>query len=158
LAGVVTLGIAPFEFDRSWEFPVDPDEFWAIVSHTDSFPLWWGWLRAFESEGLSEGAKTDFVVQGALPYQLHFVVVIDRLVEARLVETSVSGDVEGPASLEIEPAPEGCVATLRWTLEPQERVLRRLAMLSHHLLSWSHDQVVAMGVTQFRRRLARSTG
>lgn len=153
----MTVGIAPFDFDRAWEFSIGPDEFWATVSHTDSFPLWWGWLRAFESEGLVQGATTDFVVQGALPYQLHFVVVIDRLVEARLVETSVSGDVRGPASLELEASPGGCVARLRWSLEPQERVLRRLAMISHPLLSWSHDQVVAMGVAQFRRRMGRST-
>lgn len=148
--------IAPFTFDRAWDFPVPPEEFWQIVSQTDAYPLWWGWLRTFDSDGLVAGSKTDFVVQGALPYQLHFVVLIEDLVEAELVETSVTGDVSGSATLEIRPSDDGCVARLRWELEPQEKLLRRLAMISHPLLSWSHDQVVALGVSQFRRRLARN--
>ena len=153
----MTVGrIAPFTFDRSWEFPVAPDVFWQTVSETDEFPLWWGWLRFFESEGLAAGSKTDFVVQGALPYKLHFEVLIERIVEQQLVDTVVSGDLDGPASLEITPSPNGCVARLQWRLEPQEPFLRRLSRISHPLLSWSHDQVVAMGVSQFRRRLARA--
>jgi hypothetical protein len=153
----MTVGrIEPFTFDRAWEFPVAPDVFWRTVSETDEFPLWWGWLRFFESEGLASGSKTDFVVQGALPYKLHFEVLIDRLIVEELVETRVSGDLDGPASLEISPSTNGCVARLHWLLEPQEPFLRRLTRISYPLLSWSHDQVVAMGVSQFRRRLARA--
>jgi len=153
----MTIGrVAPFAFDRSWDFPVSIETFWDTVRDTHEFPLWWGWLRSFESEGLVEGTTTDFVVQGALRYQLHFVVHVDRVVSGSSVETSVSGDLEGPASLALSPAREGCTARLRWNLEPREPFLRRLSQVSHPLLAWSHDQVVAMGVAQFRRRLARS--
>ena len=153
----MTVGrIEPFTFDRSWEFPVAPDVFWRTVSETDEFPLWWGWLRFFESEGLAAGSKTQFVVQGALPYKLHFEVLIERIVEQQLVDTVVSGDLDGPAALEITPVRNGCVARLQWNLVPQEPLLRRLSRISHPLLSWSHDQVVAMGVSQFRRRLAHA--
>ncbi len=148
--------VAPFSFDRTWEFPVTPGVFWQTVSKPDDFPLWWGWLRTFESEGLSTGSRTDFVVQGPLPFKLHFVVVIDRIIEERRVDTTVSGDLDGPASLELEDEDDGCTARLRWRLEPRQPLLRRLARFSHPLLSWSHDQVVAMGVSQFRRRLART--
>lgn len=149
---------APFAFDRSWEFPIDPPTFWSIVRETDRFPLWWGWLRSFDSGGLVVGATTDFVVQGALPYQLHFVVEVTRVVEPRLVETQVAGHLEGPASLGVEPAPDGSRVRLSWELEPRDPTLRRLAALSHPLLAWSHDQVVDLGVRQFRRRIGdRST-
>ena len=99
----MTVGrIAPFTFDRSWDFPVSPERVLADGQRRRmSFPLWWGWLRAFESEGLATDSETDFVVQGALPYKLHFVVLIERLIEERLVDTVVSGDLEGPATLEI---------------------------------------------------------
>jgi hypothetical protein len=113
-------------------------------------------LRSFRSEGLVEDTTTEFAVQGALRYQLHFVVHLDRVVSAERVETTVSGDLEGPASLELAPTSGGCTARLHWDLEPREPFLRRLSQLSHPLLAWSHDQVVAMGVAQFRRRLARS--
>jgi hypothetical protein len=153
---MISRRVAPFEFDRSWHFPVSTEVFWNTVSETDEYPLWWGWLRSFDSQGLVAGTTTDFVVQAALPYTLHFVVAIERVVDQRLVETDVSGHLEGPAALELEPDGDGCRARLRWRLEPKEPFLRRLAMLSHPLLAWSHDQVVAMGVAQFRRRLARA--
>jgi hypothetical protein len=147
---------APFEFDRSWHFATSPESFWRTVEQTDEYTRWWCWLRSFDADGLEEGAKAEFVVQAALPYKLHFVVAIDRVVEERLVEASVSGDLEGPAALEVAPEGEGTRAALRWHLEAREPLLRKVATFSHPLLAWSHDQVVAMGVAQFRRRLARA--
>jgi hypothetical protein len=152
---VTTSHVKPFAFDRSWHFDVPPDVFWQIVRETDEFPVWWGWLRSFESGGLVAGSTTDFVVQGALPFKLHFVVRIDQVTDEQIVETTVSGDLEGPAMLEITPEADGCRARLQWRLEPQQAFLRRMAIVSHPLLTWSHDQVVAMGVKQFRRRLER---
>jgi hypothetical protein len=146
---------APFLFDRSWDFPVDTATFWQTVRATDEYPRWWGWLRSFESDGLEPGAKSEFVVQGALPYKLRFVVAVERVIDERRVEAGVSGDLEGPAALDLETTDDGCRARLRWELEPHEPLLRRLATVSHPLLAWSHDQVIAMGVSQFRRRLAR---
>jgi uncharacterized protein YndB with AHSA1/START domain len=153
---VTASHVKPFEFDRSWYFEVTPAVFWQIVGDTDEFPLWWGWLRTFESDGLVSGSTTDFVVQGALPYKLHFVVTIDQVTDEELVETTVSGDLEGPARLEITPEDGGCRARLQWRLEPRQTFLRRMAIVSHPLLTWSHDQVVAIGVKQFRRRLERA--
>jgi hypothetical protein len=146
---------APFVFDRAWDFAVPSAVFWRTVQATDEYPKWWGWLRSFRADGLRVGTKAEFVVQGALPYKLSFVVAIDRVIDEQLVETDVSGDLQGPATLWLEPTDEGCRARLRWRLEPHERLLRNLARVSHPLLAWSHDQVVAMGVEQFRRRLAR---
>ena len=77
-------------------------------ARTDEYPLWWGWLRSFQSGGLVVGSTTDFVVQGALPYKLHFVVRIDQVSDAQIVETTVTGDLEGPAMLEITPDDGGC--------------------------------------------------
>jgi hypothetical protein len=148
---------APFVFDQAWDFPVTAEVFWRTVQATDEYPRWWGWLRSFHADGLEAGTKAEFVVQGALPYRLRFVVAIERVVDERLVEAGVSGDLEGPASLEVEPTSEGCRAHLRWRLEPHEPLLRHLARVSHPLLAWSHDQVIAMGVAQFRRRLARAS-
>ena len=153
---MISRRVAPFEFDRSWHFPVTREAFWSTISETDEYPVWWGWLRSFDSGGLVAGSTTDFVVQGALPYKLHFVVAIERVVDNELVETAVSGHLEGPAALELEAADDGCRARLRWRLDPREAFLRRLAIMSHPLLAWSHDQVVAMGVAQFRRRLGRT--
>ena len=64
----MTVGrIAPFTFDRSWDFPVSPSVFWQTVSATDDFPLWWGWLHAFESEGLATGSENRLCGQAHSP-------------------------------------------------------------------------------------------
>jgi uncharacterized protein YndB with AHSA1/START domain len=143
----------PFRFDRAWEFPLSPDEFWEAVARVDEFPRWWGWLRSFRSDGLVAGSRSDFIVQSALPYKLHFEVVLDRVEPPRSVEAIIGGDLAGPASLDIERAGEGCRARLAWELEPRDALLRTMASISRPLMAWSHDQVVRLGIAQFRRQL-----
>lgn len=148
----------PFRFDRSWEFPLAPDEFWATVERVDQFPRWWGWLRTFRSDGLVEGGRSEFVVQSALPYALHFEVRLDIVRPPRTVRAAISGDLAGPAGLDVEPTPAGCRTRLSWALEPRSSLLRTMAWISRPLMAWSHDQVVRLGVNQFRRQvLARQT-
>jgi hypothetical protein len=52
----------------------------------------------------------------------------------------------------------GCRARLAWSLEPRQRLLTTLATVSRPLMVWAHDQVVQMGVAQFRRSALRDSG
>jgi Polyketide cyclase / dehydrase and lipid transport len=140
-----------FHYDRRFEFAVSPEAFWATVSRTDSFPEWWSWLRQFESEGLREGAHTDCLIQAPLPYALRVAIDVERAMPPERVETRVTGDLEGPARLEITPAPSGCEARLVWTLELREPWLRRFARVGRPVLAWAHDRVITIGVRQFER-------
>jgi uncharacterized protein YndB with AHSA1/START domain len=146
------LAAEPFAFDRRWRFDVPPDELWRVLSRTGDFPRWWTWLDHFEADGLHAGASARFVVRPPLPYVLRFTVAIDHVEVARSVTTTVGGDLQGPARLEIEPDAGGSTARLVWSLRPHRQLLRRLAVVARPVLVWGHDRVVDHGVRQFRHR------
>lgn len=140
-----------FDYDRSFAFAVSPATFWTTVSHTERYPTWWSWLRAFESEGLHDAAHTECVIQAPLPYALHVGIDVEQVVPPERVETRITGDLEGPARLEITPTPSGCVARLVWSLELREPWLARIARVNRPVLTWAHDRVINSGVRQFER-------
>jgi Polyketide cyclase / dehydrase and lipid transport len=137
---------AAFDYDRRFEFAVSPEMFWATVARTESYPQWWTWLREFESDGLHDGAHAECVIQAPLPYALRVTVNVERAIPPERVETRVTGDLDGPARLEIAPTPSGCAARLVWSLE-----LARLARFTRPILTWAHDRVISSGVHQFER-------
>jgi hypothetical protein len=144
--------VAQFRFDKSWPFAVAPDDLWTAVNRTDDFRTWWSWLRDFDGAGVEPGATASCVIQAPLPYALRLRIVVERVEPASLVETHVHGDLEGPARLEIAPAPEGSRARLVWDLDVRDRMLRQVARVARPMMLWAHDRVVATGVEQFRRR------
>jgi uncharacterized protein YndB with AHSA1/START domain len=140
-----------FDYDRSFVFAVSPETFWATVSRTELYPTWWTWLREFDSEGLHDGAHTECVIQAPLPYALRVGIDVERVVPPERVETRVTGDLEGPARLEITPTASGCAARLVWSLELREPWLARIARVTRPVLTWAHDRVISSGVHQFER-------
>lgn len=145
-------GVAmPFRFDDRWVFPVPPAELWAAVSRTERFPQWWPWLRTCESDGLVEGGVAHCVVRAPVPYSLRFDVTVVEVVPERLVDTRVSGDLEGPARLKLADHPDGAEARLTWQLELRDPLLRSASRVARPLMEWGHNWVVDNGVRQFRR-------
>jgi hypothetical protein len=150
---------APFTFDRWWDFELPPDELWATLSRTDEYPDWWSWLREFDAEGLHDGAIARCVIRAPLPYALRFTVRVERAVKAELVDTTIHGDLEGPARLAIAPSAEGgSRARLTWSLHLRDPVLRRLAIVGRPAMTWAHDRVVAMGLRDFERHAVNGRG
>lgn len=148
--------IAPFAFDRSFEFPIDPGAMWEMLDRTDQFPRWWRWLRAFDTDGVSGltvGMQAHCVVRGPLPYTLRFTVGIEQAVPGRLVATHVTGDIEGPARLELEPTASGTSARLVWAVQVVDPALRATARTARPLMEWGHNFVVNRGVRAFRRQV-----
>jgi hypothetical protein len=147
------LGVAaPFRFDRAWEFPVPADRLWSVLERTDRYPSWWSWLREFEADGFTVGTEARFVIQSPLPYALRCTLSVDEMRAPEAIVTTVSGDLCGPARLEIEPAGDACRARLVWSLTPGSFWLQQLARVGRPAMVWAHDRVVAVGVEQFRRR------
>lgn len=132
-------------------FPVAPAELWGALSRTDRFQEWWPWLRTFESDGLVEAGVAHCVVRAPVPYSLRFDVTVVEVVPQRLVDTRVSGGLEGPARLEVTAHPHGSEARLSWELELREPLLRAASQVARPVMEWGHNWVVDSGVRQFRR-------
>ncbi|HKA92804.1 MAG TPA: SRPBCC family protein [Acidimicrobiia bacterium] len=142
---------AAFDYDRRFDFAVPPETFWQTVSKTECFPVWWNWLREFESDGLHAGSHTECVIRAPLPYALRVTIDVEQAVRPEMVATRVSGDLDGPARLEVSPTPSGCTARLVWSLALCEPWLARLARFTRPVLSWAHDRVISSGVREFQR-------
>jgi hypothetical protein len=143
---------APFRFDRTWQFPVPPEQLWTVLGRTDRYPSWWSWLREFETEGFERGVSAQCVIQSPLPYALRCTIHVDDMRAPEAIITSVTGDLVGPARLEVRAVAAGCEARLAWALTPGTPMLRRLAFIGRPAMIWAHDRVVSIGVDQFRRR------
>ena len=143
---------SPFRFDRRFELAATPSELWAVLLQTDAYPQWWSWLRVLEGGELREGAVAHCIVRAPLPYTLDFEVAVQRVVRCELVTTSVSGDLEGPAQLAIEPRADGSTAHLSWALDLRGPFLRSLSIVTRPAMVWAHDRVVEMGLRDFERR------
>ena len=154
---MVVASPAPFTFDRSWEFETSPARLWAVLSDTAAFPRWWPWLRSFEPVSLEAGARTHCAIGPPLPYVLTVELTVLEVVQESLVDVTVSGDVAGPARLEIEPTATGSTARLVWELEVCRPLLRVAAGVARPVLQWGHEWVVSNGVEQFRRDALQST-
>jgi uncharacterized protein YndB with AHSA1/START domain len=123
-----------------------------VFSQTERFPQWWPWLQIVESSGLIEGTVSRCVVRAPVAYELRFSVAILEVVPQHRVVVAVSGDVEGPARLDIAAAPAGSVARLSWVLDVRAPLLRAAAVVGRPLMTWGHNWVVDNGVRQFRRK------
>ena len=143
---------APFRFDRTWSFPVPPEELWAVLNRTDEYVTWWSWLREFDAAGIQPGATARCTIQAPLPYALRCTIRVDEVRTASLVRTTVDGDLRGPARLEVDRADDGSTARLVWALHLGNPVLARLARVGRPIMAWAHDVIVATGVEQFRCR------
>ena len=142
-----------FASDRAFTFDVSAERFWETIGRTDQYTSWWSWLGRFEGSGLHEGVEARCEVRAPLPYTLRFDIVVQRVVEAKLVETTVRGDLAGPARLEVAAlAPDRCQARLTWALEPCTPLLRNMSRFARPVMEWGHDRVLDVGVRQFQRR------
>jgi hypothetical protein len=148
----------PFRFDRWWSFAATPSELWSVISRTEDFTTWWPWLRDFDLDSLTEGATARCVVQAPIPYRLRFAVHVRRVIPVELIDTVVSGDLAGPARLEVDAHGEGSRARLKWEVDLCDPLLRVASRLARPMMEWGHNWVVESGVHQFRLRALGQKG
>lgn len=142
----------PFRFDGKWSFSASPEELWRAFSDTERLQEWWPWLRVLESSGLVEGTVSQCAIRAPVPYVVSFSLALEEVVAPRLVVAAVSGDLEGPARLEVVAQPGGSEARLWWELEARSGLFRAASLVARPILDWAHNWVVDTGVRQFRRK------
>ena len=137
-----------------------PTEVWAAMEQLDQFERWWGWLGNLRADG--DGLTTGSVLQGTVdppvPYRMRVAIALDRCVPGRLIDARVSGDLAGDAHLRLQPADEGTIADVAWSLEMRQRPMRVAARVAYPLLRWGHDRVVEATVAGFRAHLRTERG
>ena len=144
-----------------FRFPVSPLELWAAMARVDQFERWWNWLTDLRLEGgpLQTGSVLRGTVAPPVPYRMRVAVELERCLPGQLIDANVSGDLDGTASLCLQPEesdPRGTVASVAWSLEMKQLPMRVAARFAYPLLKWGHDCVVEATVAGFRSQLAPS--
>jgi hypothetical protein len=138
--------------DRLYEYPVDPGDFWVAASRTDLYQSWWPWLERFEAGALADGQVWTCSVRPPLPYTVSFSLELHDVCPGARVQARASGDIEGDARIDIEPADSGCRVRLRSQLSPSSLFLKTAAVVARPLVGLGHSWVLDTGARQFRTR------
>jgi hypothetical protein len=137
--------------DRTFVFPVGPDDLWTALTSVGRYRSWWPWLRRFDGTPFVAGARWRCAVRAPLGYPVRFDVVLEEVVAGRSAAAVVSGDIAGSARLDVV-ATDGGGSRLRLvsTLTSERWLLRAIARLAPPVARFGHDRLLDMGVRQFR--------
>lgn len=138
--------------DRRYPFPVPPVALWSALAGTDDYQVWWPWLRAFDAGGLRAGERWHCTVRPPLPYTLRFTIHLDEVDEPRYVASHLTGDIRGPARIDIAPVSTGSEIHLTSRLTPSKRAFGLVAAIARPVVRRGHDWVLDTGAEQFVSR------
>jgi uncharacterized protein YndB with AHSA1/START domain len=135
-----------------YELSLPREDVWSLISDVSQYRSWWPWLRVFDATALAKGEAWRCQVQPPMPYPVRFSVVIEQVEAVALVRATVRGDVVGHATLTLDEAEIGCIATLHSSLAPGNTALRLVSRLGGPIARFGHDWVLDSGVRQFITR------
>jgi len=94
---------------------------------------------------LETGATTRAVVRAPAGYRLRLDLHLDEVVAPQRTVISVSGDVVGHSTVAVRALGTGSAVTLGWSLAPERRLLRALAVVARPVLVRGHDRILDDG-------------
>jgi carbon monoxide dehydrogenase subunit G len=139
-----------YRFGGDWRVDAPPDTVASVLADLGKYPAWWPQVLAVASLGPDDARV---LCRSTLPYTLDLVLTAVRR-ETRVLETAISGDLQGWVRWTLAHDGEG--THLRW--EQQVDVTGPLALASYvarPLLRWNHGRMMAGGVAGLRAEVGR---
>ena len=78
-----------------------------------------------------------------------------KVVAAEKIDASVTGDLKGWASLDLDPYEDGSSVWLQWELEPTQTPMRMLVRAARPLIMRTKDWAIDHALKSFRRNVER---
>jgi hypothetical protein len=141
--------------DRRYRYPVEPAVVWRALCDVPAYPTWWPWLCEFDGRRLAAGQVWTCRVRSPLRLALEFRLRIDRVDDGHGVAASLTGELEGPATLTVSHRGDGTEIRLVSQLTPRGPGLGTLATIAAPLARWAHDRLIDTGARQFGAGLGR---
>ena len=138
--------------EKALRFDASRSKVWNAMTDIDSYRAWWPWLETFDAQPLAPGAVWRCRVKPPLPYTVSFSMQFGEVVEQQSIAVAISGEIAGPASLELSDAGDGCAVMVRSSLEPRSGFLRILATALPPVARYGHDWIIGTGAAQFEKR------
>lgn len=138
--------------DRSYPLDEPVERVWEALTCVEEYPRWWPWLRRFEGRELAPGQRWQARIRVPMPWTLRFTVDIGAVDPPERVDATLTGDVDGTATVTLVPCGAGVIIRLRSDLAPRHRLLRAVHRLAPSLSRRLHDRVIDNAFEQFARR------
>ena len=138
--------------DRSYPLREPPERAWDALTRVDDYQRWWPWLRRFEARALAAGERWRAQIRIPMPWSLRFTIDIDAVDPPRRVDATLTGDIDGTATITLGWEGGGGAIRLRSDLAPRHRLLRAVNRLTPALSRRLHDRVVDKAFREFAGR------
>ncbi|MEU8675691.1 SRPBCC family protein [Streptomyces sp. NPDC048560] len=137
-----------YRFMSVWDIPAPPDTVYAALERVEDYPQWWPQVRAVTAVDETSGTAR---FRSFLPYEL--VVTArqsHRDPDSRVLEVTMTGDLEGWARWTVDPRAGGSRATYHQEVVVRRALMRRLAVPGRLFFRANHALMMRSG----RRGLA----
>jgi len=141
-----------YEFRSTWHLPAAPADVFAVLERVPDYPLWWPQVRSVTPRG---DAAYELVCRSSLPYELRFTIMQSvRNPDDRVLEASMTGDLEGFSRWSIGVDSGGAVATFEEDVAANKALLRRLEPIARPAFRSNHSKMMRDGERGLRTFLA----
>jgi uncharacterized protein YndB with AHSA1/START domain len=146
-----------YSFRDEWQVEAQPASVWALIEQPETYPLWWPIYldaRVVEDNG-PVGSVASLKFRVFLPYTLTVTTRSTRSEAPRLLEGTVSGELEGTWRWTLEPAGGGTKVIFEETVRTNRWILDLLGPIAHRLFALNHAIAARKGADGMRAYLAQ---
>lgn len=157
------MGESRYEFRSIWHVNAAPDDVYAVLERLPDYPLWWPQVRTVTALG---NDAYELVCRSSLPYDLRFTTrQVVRNPSDRVLEASMTGDLEGFSRWTISGDAHGTSAQFDEQVVATKTLLRRLELVARPAFKANHTRMMRDGerglstyLAGYRARLDRPPG
>lgn len=146
------MGDSRYQFHSTWHLPAAPDDVYAVLERLPDYPLWWPQVRRVSPV---RADAYELVCRSTLPYHLRFTTTqAVRDPVNRVLEATMSGDLEGFSRWTISSDRNGTTASFEEDVVATKPLLRRLELVARPAFKLNHARMMRDGERGLRTYLA----
>lgn len=141
-----------YQFRSVWRPAAPVADVYKVLEHLADYPMWWPEVKEVRPLGPDQ---YELRCRSILPYDLVFTTHQTRRDPmARVLEASLTGDLEGFSRWTLQESPDGVRATFEEEVVANKELLRRLDLLARPAFRANHSLMMRHGERGLRTYLA----
>ncbi|GGY10707.1 SRPBCC family protein [Streptomyces djakartensis] len=132
-----------YRFRSRWALPAPPATVYQALERAEEYPRWWPQVREVTRFDDTTGVLR---IRSVLPYDMTFTArEVRRDPAAGVLESSLSGDIEGWARWTVTPLGTGTLARYEQVVDVRKPLLRWLALPCRPVFRANHRLMMRAG-------------
>ncbi|MER7899606.1 SRPBCC family protein [Streptomyces sp. NPDC096046] len=132
-----------YRFRSLWPLPAPPATVFHVLERPEDYPRWWRQVREVTR---LDGTTGVIRIRSVLPYDMTFTArEVRRDPAAGVLETALTGDIEGWARWTVTPHATGSLARYDQVVSVRKPLLRRFAVPGRPVFRANHALMMRSG-------------